>query len=359
MKKLFIRTSVIAGIIIILILLVCFVRIPYYVHSRGIVMPVKEWVLKKDAKGTFISVFKNNLTNSATQYTVTQFQRGDLAQFQLKENLFDSDRVFLGDTIGLISSTEEEKRYVELMAELQVQRSLLKVYTSGEKPEKIRMAYESMVKAEQEYNTQKQLTERQEVLFDKEYISVEEYELSYNELLVKKQDVNVAKANYEALITGAKQEEIDYINASIHALEMQIEQAEKRLSSYYVTSPIDGRIVGQHTIIDNEDIFLTVADCSQLLVVLPVEIYKLPYVDNDHELVLTANTIGSTYNARIASIDNSVQMLGQRQNVFITAIFNHDSSDLLSGMIMDATIDAGLVTIPEYIRRLFRVVKSN
>ncbi len=359
MKKLFTGTLLIAGIVIILFLLIHFIRIPYYIHSRGIIMPGKEWVLKKDSKGTLVSIFKDNLINSTTQFTVTEFQRGDLAQFQLKNGLFNSSRIAYGDTIGMISSTEEDRRYIELVAELQVQQSLLKVYTSGEKPENVRMAYENMIRAEHEYSTQKQLTERQEVLFNEEYIPAETYELSYNDLVVKRQNMNVAKANYESLITGAKQEEIDYINASIHALELQIEQAEKRLASFCVTSPIDGQIVGRRTMINGEDIVLAVADRSQLLVVLPVAIYQLPFVESGHDLVLKSNTYGLSYKARIVGIDNSVQLVDQRQNVFITAALDGGNEDLLSGMILDATISAGWITIPEYVRRMFRIVYAN
>lgn len=359
MRRLVTRIFLIAGILIILIFLIQFVRVPYRIHSRGVVMPVKEWVLKKDASGTLVSQYKDNLTNTSTQYMVTQFQRGDLARFQLREGLLNTEEVFAGDTIGKISSTEEEKRYVELKAELLVQQSLLKVYSTGEKPEKVRMAYESMLRAEQEYNTQRQLTDRQEALYNKNYISAEQFELSYNDLIVKQQNANEAKANYQSLITGAKKEEIDYINASIHALEMQIAEAEKRLASFYITSPIKGSIVGLRPVIDEGNIFLTIADYSQLIVVLPVEVYKLPYVVVGQEMVLKAHTLGKTYDARITGIDNSVQMLGQRQNVFVTAAMKEGENGLLSGMIMDATIDGGWITIPEYFKRLLRVIKSN
>ncbi|MCK9447644.1 MAG: hypothetical protein M0Q41_01575 [Bacteroidales bacterium] len=359
MNRLLKRTFFVLGIAVILILLVHYVRIPYYIHSRGIVMPVQEWILKKDTKGALVSVFKNNLINSTTQFTITEFERGDLAQFQLKDKLFDSDKIGLGDTVGLIRSTEEEKRYVELMAELEVQQSLLKVYTSGEKPESVRMAYESLLRAEQEYSTQKLLTQRHEGLYQKGYIPAEEYELSYTEMIVKQQNVNVAKANYESLITGAKQEEVDYIRASIHALELQVEQADRRLSFFHITSPLTGQIVGKRNIMDEEDIVLNVADRSQLLFVMPIAIDKLPYISNGHDLIVKSNIFGTSYTARIVFIDNSVQIVGQRQNVFVTAALTENQEEVLTGMMLDATISTGWITIPEYFRRLFRIVVAN
>lgn len=347
------------GITIILVLLIYFVRIPYYIHSRGLTMAPNEWILKKERKGTLVSIFKNNLLNSTTEFTVTEFQRGDLAEFHLKDNIFSLGKVTKGDTIGIISSTEEETRYIELLAELQVQQSLLKVYTSGEKPERVKMAYEEMLRAEQEYNTQKLLTERQEKLFKDGYVPSELYEISYNDLIVKKQNENVAKANYESLITGAKQEEVDYINASIHALELQIEQAKKRMASFYITSPLHGTIVDKRDFYEEEDIILSVADQSDLLVIMPIPVFKVQYLEKEQNLIFKSSSFGVEYQARIVSIDNSAQMVGQYQNVFVTAVLTEKYEDLLPGMILDATINTGWVDFPEYIKRVFSVVFEN
>jgi hypothetical protein len=336
-----------------------FVSIPYNVHSRGIVLPVKEWSLKKSGDGMLVSVYKDNLRNTITDFSVTEFQRGELAGFRVNEEILGKEFINTGDTIGIISSSEEERRYIEMVAQLQVQKSLLKVHASGEKPETVQMAYEAMIKAEHEYETQKKVTARNEVLFNDKYISAEEYELSHNDYLVKKHNMNIARSSFEAVSTGAKEEQLNFLMASINALELQLRQVEERLQSFHILAPIDGKLVGRRITQPGEEIVISIADSSRCLVVLPVEMHQLPYIKAGQLVILKPGSFGVSFTASIISVDNVVQMNSQRQNVFITASIHENSPGIIPGMVVEASIRCGMVSVKDYFTRLFRTVYAN
>jgi hypothetical protein len=336
-----------------------FISIPYDVHSRGIILPAKEWSLKKSGDGMLVSVYKDNLRNTLTEFSVTEFQRGELAGFRINEKILTQEFINIGDTIGIINSSEEERRHVELVAQLQVQKSLLKVHSTGEKPETVQMAYEAMIRAEHEFETQQKLTGRNEILFNDSVIAAEEYELSHIELLIKQQNRNIARSNFEAVSTGAKEEQLNYLMANINALELQLGQVEERLHSFHIVSPIDGKIIGRRAIQPGEEIVISISDNSQRLVILPVEIHQLPYIEAGQHVVLKTGNYGVSFTANIISIDNVVQMVDQRQNVFVTALLDENGHDIIPGMIVDASIRCGMVSVTDYFKRLFRIVYAN
>lgn len=336
-----------------------FISIPFYVYSKGMVLPAKEWSLKKSGDGMLVSVYKDHLLNTITSFSVTEFQRGELAGFRINDKILTQEFIHAGDTIGIINSSEEDRRHVELLAELQVQKSLLKVHSSGEKPETVQMAYEAMIKAEHEFETQKKITARNETLFNEGVIAAEEYELYQNELLIKQQNMNIARSNFEAVSTGAKEEQLNFLMASINALEMQIRQVEKRLRSFHILSPIDGKLVGRREMQTLDETVVNIADNTQWLVILPVPIHQLPYIENGQDVVLKTGNYGISFRANIISVDNVVQMVDQRQNVFVTALLQESETDIIPSMITDATIHCGVVSVVDYFKRLFRIVYAN
>jgi multidrug resistance efflux pump len=336
-----------------------FIDVPYNVNSRGMILPAKEWSLKKTGVGTLATVFRDNLNNTTTHFSVTEFQRGNLAEFSLNPELLNKGAVAAGDTIGIITSSEEEKRLVELQAELKVQQSLLDVYSTGEKPEAVQMAYNAMIKAEHEYETQKKVTERNENLFAGGYIAAEEFELLQNAYMIKKQNLNIARSNYEAVNTGAKPEQINFILATISALELQLEQVNARLRSFVILSPLQGQVVGHRGYAGSDEIILSISDRSSLITILPIEVHQLTYVHGGQEIILRIGSYGISFKARIISIDNSVQMIDQRQRIFVTAVLEDSEHLIMPGMIADADIKCGLISLGEYIRRLFRIVIAN
>lgn len=359
MKNKFVGLIVTGLIALLLFLLIRFVEVPYFVQSRGIIMPKSEWSLKKEGDGTLVSHLKDNLTNATTSFAVSEFQRGDLAEFNFNSQILQNGTINKGDTIGLISSIEEEKKLIDLTAELQVQKSLLQVYLSGEKPDDIQVAYETMIKAEQEYEIQKKLFQRNEVLFSKGYIAEEVYDLSLNDLRIKQQDWEIAKSTYQAMLSGAKKEQIDYLQTTINSLEMQIRHTQKRLQSFHILSPITGNIVDRRLAVIGYESIITITDNSEQIVVFPIEIYQLPLIKTGQAIQVKTTSYGTSVSGHIIGFDNVAQVVDQRQHVFVTALLEENNPDVLPGMMLELTISTGKVSLPEYIKRLLKIVYAN
>lgn len=323
------------------------------------IIPAAEWSLQKIGNGTLVTVLKDNIRNLTTNFTITEFQRGNFTEFATNQSIIAKGFARIGDTIGLIRSSEEERRYAELKAELVVQRSLLLVHQSGEKTEVINLAKEAMYKAEQEYETWKKMADRNELLYRDGHISLEEFEKSDNDLKVKKYNANMARMNFESLSTGSKPEQLNYIESSIKALEIQLAQVEEKLKSFQILSPINGNVINFRSSQANLEVVITVADHSRLVILLPIEIYQLSYIHEGQTVSLSVSPYDAEFTATIVEIDNTAQMIHNRQNVFVTAIIDEGNTLLLPGMIAEVNIWCGKVSLYEYFRRLIRVVYAN
>ena len=361
------KSKSIALIVVLLIgvifVLMFYVKIPFSINSKGMVYPLKEWRIEKNDDGSLLNIKKDYSKNSISYYSVTEFQRGDFGEFRINESIYDKGIVKKGDTIGYIASNEEQRRFVELQGELAAQRNLYRVHSAGAKPEEIEVARERVLLAEQEYEAQKGIKKRNKILHQEEYISDEVYETSLNMYNNSLRRLNVAKAEYDAIKSGDKQQQLDYIQSNIEKLENELAQIEKRIDSFTILSPFSGVIIKQKSAQEREEAIIRLADVSQYVVVLPVELYQLEYIEEGQNIRLDVNSgIRRFVNAKVIDIDNASQMLNMRQSVFVTATIDMDQDNIqkvIPNMVVELEIDCGLVLAKEYLNRLFRTVYRN
>lgn len=358
MKILF-RLFLIAIVLAALFFASVYVEIPYNISTRGIVMPAREWRLTRLPDGTLLNTEKNNLTNRITYYSVLEFQRGDNAEFVAKERVFSGATVNRGDTVGHVSSFEEERRLLELIIGLEEQKRLLSVYLSGEKEEEINAARERLVLAEKEYETQQKLVARMESLHRTGVIADEAWELALNDFQIKEQNLNIARSELEVVSTGAKPEEIEMIRTRINSFERQIEQAENRQEAFSILAPFTGTIIRQQGPEPEGESIIRVADMERMIVMLPVDLYQLTYINNGNRVNLRVDSRRTSYSAKVLDVDNAVQYIDQRQNVFITAIIEEMPGRFLPNMLVQAEIECGSIPLRDYVKRMFKVVFEN
>jgi hypothetical protein len=357
--NIFIRLGIFLIIISVLYALAAYIEIPYNINTKGMVMPVREWRLARLPDGTILNTEKDNLTNKISYYSVLEFQRGDHAEFIINERVFSGKTISEGDTIGFIRSYEEERRLLGLQTSLDEQRGLLRVHLSGGRQEEIDASRERYILAEKEYETQKKLLARMEALYKEGIIADEAWDLALNDYEVKKQNMSIARSAIDVISAGAKDEELDLIRTNINSLQRQIEQTTNRIDAFNIQAPFSGNIIRQQAPeIDNESI-IRVADMQQMIITLPVELYQLDYIENGNQVRLKMGPGRRIYNARIIDVDNTVQFMDQRQNVFITAIVEQEVERFMPNMLVEAEIICGQVPALDYIRRLFRIIFVN
>lgn len=335
------------------------VKLPYVIHTKGVIYPSKEWTLTKAAEGQMAFSMKDHFNNSVSHYGITEFQRGDHGEFVLHQDVFSQPRIHQGDTIGLIRSNEEQTRYIELLGELENQKKLLEVYTSGGRKQDVAVAREMMELAQKEYQAQEKLMVRSEKLFQQNVIPRQEYELAQNEYEIKRMAVEIARSEYQAVTAGAKPQEIDLVRSQIRAIQAQLDQLENRLNSFTILSPFSGMIIRERQLVVTEQVFIRIADDSSFIVVFPVEVHQLPYIREGQKVELVPENVAEPVLATVAQIGNSVQMINRRQNVFVTAILDDHLPHFLPGMLVRAEVDAGTITLREYAARMINTIYSN
>ncbi len=355
----FFRLALFFIFLLILAVVAVYVEIPYNINTRGVVVPVSEWRLDRLGDGTILNTKKDNLNNRISYYSVLEFQRGDHAEFVMNPGILDGYRVEKGDTVGRIRSFEEERRLLTLQSQLEEQRRLLGISLSGEKEQAINAAREKLLLAEKEYDTQQRLVARMKTLWEMNVIADEEWELALNEYLIKEQNVSIARSEMEIVSTGAKPEEQALIRSNINSFERQIEQTLERIDAFNILAPVSGTVIRQQTPEIDVESIIRVADLNRMIVTLPVELFQLVYIENGNHVNLRINSGRRNYSARIIGIDNTVQFINQKQNVFLTAVVEEEPQRFMPNMLVQAEIVCGEVSAWDYFKRMFKVVFEN
>jgi hypothetical protein len=336
-------------------------ELTYSLSSKAIIYPIEEWTLFRSETGNLINSLKNYRYNTIKEYSVTEFQRGDHAKFSILPEIFEKDFLYQGDTVGVMVSQFEKRNIIELQGELLTQKKLLDVYKSGEKPENIEIARERKVLAQQELEIQERVTERNKTLYDRAYISEEEYELSLKEYYIKKQNYLIADNTFNAISTGAKKEEIAYIDANIKSIEAQIKQLENMVDNFTIVCPINGKLIRDQRVVIGYDAILKVADITKLVLLIPIDAYNISNLFLGQKVLFNDSSNNTSYSAEIVSFDNSAQMLDGKQKIFVTAITSdlHENHSIYPNMMVDVTIESESISILTYISRLVNEIYNN
>jgi len=330
------------------------------------VHPSQEWVLIRTADGILINSLKDNINNLTREYNVSERQRGDQTSFLIFPQIYQST-LESGDTIGVLSSQIEQRNLIDLQGQLDIQKKLLSFYSAGEKPEDIAVAREEMNLALQEYETQKRVTERTKSLHERAYIPDEEYELSLNDYLVKKQTLLIAESRLQALTSGAKKEQIDLVKANIASLETQIKHIRELIKSFYIISPISGKLIRQQIIAPQADfdVIARVGDLSKIVVVAPVDVHNLKYLKIGQKVTLSSgnnrNIITGTISGYDNSVNSTINLLSGRQKVFVTIVAQPEEnlSDYYPNMMLEVSFQSEKINLVHYVGRLVNEIYNN
>lgn len=348
--------------VLLLVVVAAFVDFPYYIRARGVVFPVEEWVLLKGSGGTLIHQHENYRNGIVHEYGSAEFQRGDTGKYIFNEALLEEGYVNKGDTLAWVYSSDVYLQLIALQGQLAYNQSLLEVYLTGEKPEDITLAENQIDLALQELETQRLLTQRNEVLFKNEVISPQEYELILNDLKVKELAVVIARSHLNSLLTGVKKEEVRLVESQIDALKSQIEQLNMHIGAFHLISPVSGNVIRERHFIPEfgEEVILRVADFSTAMISLPIDYNEEPYVHRGQMVTLKSATGFLNITGEVFSIDNTVTVVNNRPKIFLNVqVENPPSEKILRNMVVDARIYGGTVGLVEYLKRISKVSYQN
>lgn len=340
-----------SGLLLILVsLLFLPVKVDYNIHTKGLVIPAHEWSLARTIEGNLVSSLKDNIQGSVKNYNVTEFQRGDVVEFKLNEELFNSRSVQKGDTIGMVYSNEEQRKLLQLQGEFDILYAELRYYTSGQKPEDVERAKRQLILAQQEVETQRRLMDRSQTLFRDSLISEQNYELELNALRLKEMQHNIAEAEYMSATTGDKPEQAELISTKMGVLKQQIDQIRARINYFTLISPVSGMVVMNRGA-ESSELLINIIDTSAYVVLTPLDMFERSYVKEDLDVRMKLRDLPATPAGKIISIDNVVQVVDNRQAFFATALFRNEQA-IAPGLVTEILIQGEQVSPLEYAARI-------
>jgi multidrug efflux pump subunit AcrA (membrane-fusion protein) len=348
-----------ALITVIVIVAIIQIKIPYYIESNGLVKPALEWTLEKTPDGLIINTLRNNANNTIAHFSTTEFQRGDHTTFELHPTNSAQSAIQKGDTIATIYSHLEHYRLLELERELLDNQQQKLVLLSGDKPALINAAYEEMLLAESEYQTQQKLMERTQSLHEVGVVADLEYELAKNEYNIKRQQVNITKARYQSLMEGSKKEEIAMVDARLSALHKQIENLQQRLQAFTILSPINGWGLTDLNRFAENELLAHIYNRDEMTVIMPIEMSQLKYLSEGMALLLDNGLREDALTGEIKLISQKAELINQRQVVFVSSLVSDKQHRLKPNMKAKVKIVVGDISVLQYILRLVSTVYHN
>ena len=350
--------KVIIAIVVVIFALFFFMypgKIPYSIECMGKINPVKEWNITRRDDGLIMATLQNHGNGSIEKYSVTQFERGDPIKFHLHSSVIPGAFVSDGDTVGWVESKKMESRLVELNGNLRIQKDLLRMAKTGEKPAIIEEAQKSLEYAKEQLEEQKKIADRNKSLYETKFIPFQDYEISLNTLRLYEINVEIAESHLLTLQSGSKKEEIDTISSQIISLENLIDALLARHNDYTILSPISGKVIDPVSV----NIFdtaadtpvVTIGDISNYIVIIPVPLKVRQYIGLGQKIEIKLADSKIAHYADIIKISNAVQIMRDEQYVIVTGLLNPNGEDILSGTITRCDIVCEPITLKEYFFR--------
>ncbi len=327
------------------------VDLPYSFSVHGRIVPLKEWSLYRTRNDAVETSVRDNERGGVTQYTVNRFAGGDAARLTLEADLRAGAAIHAGDTLASIYSNEVARQYSELLGRLGVAMASLDLYATGEKQTVIEEERVRMIQAE-ELARQHQLDlNRLRQLRSQDLISEQDLELAESEQRVLDAGVDVARARFESVSSGAKPEQIEVTRTEVRSLEQEIDEIRERLRLSTITSPLSGRVSRSF----GADTLISVYDTTAFVVMMVVPIHRRGLVQVGDTAVVEVSGHRGAVNAVVSQLGDEVHLVNGREVVLMNGRIDHPPRLVLPGSSALCRIDVGRVSLWEFFRQTLSV----
>lgn len=196
---------------------------------------------------------------------------------EIKEVLVqEGDRVKEGQELAILLGRDQERRVEELKAALDEARARLKLLNEGARQEEIARAEQAVKTAETTYAYSKRDAERAEKMYKDKAISEQDYDNALRQRDVAHEELILAQKNLDLVQSGAREEEIEALEAEIRRLEVDYAHAEDDLKLTTLVSPIAGQVITPHLAekvgqrLQEGDLFAVVEDSRTIVAEIEV-----------------------------------------------------------------------------------------
>jgi multidrug efflux pump subunit AcrA (membrane-fusion protein) len=340
-------------LLLVLLILTIFlpIRVRYSFEATAKIYPVREWKMMRGTEEGIWSQTYNYETDALGDFKNYRFERGDIAELEIREDLQFDTPVNIHDTIAAIESYFIQNEITELQNLRDQEIANLNVVTTGEKESLVEQAERQYHYAVQQLDLEKKNFARQERLYRDSVITPADYDMYENALKLAEINAQVAYDQMIAVSAGEKDPVIVYTEQKILSYDKEIGRLEKQKAQYTITTPING-VLSYNTETGG---ILKVSDNTRLLLKIPVAYQHSSYLDRLHKVTFSTPDNKITVNASFTGYDQKVSLIQSQQFVVAKAITDEASPGIYPGMIVKCRIYCDKVRLLEYLKRNFSV----
>jgi len=222
-----------------------------------------------------------------------------------KINVKIGDKVKKNEVLIELNTTEKEIAVKQAEATLESANANLDDVLAGSREEEIKQLEASLKKAESALGVAKNNYQRQQELYEKDFISSQSLESAKNDLVSAESDYQSALESLNLAVKGATKEEIASARAEVKNAEASLESAELGLDRTKIKAPISGVISAID--IDNGEItasssVITIAQIDKLKIKIYLSQSNVNKVSSGEKVKLYIAAVDKEITGQIESI---------------------------------------------------------
>ena len=341
----------IAGAIIALIVLAIIAVINPEVSStldtQGKILPAKQFLIRTNGSGSIESLLVDNIVGQVENYSVFNFQRGDVIDFnpELKQGTISR-----GDTLVRLLSNRFIESLDQIALEISEIESMLAVSSAGRKPEVEEEMRQRVVYAEQKIATQNDIFERAKLLLEKQIISQQDFEVEKGKLELYKIELSISKQMLASAEAGSKPEQISALRKQLSVARNLSNVLRTKMSRLNIISPING-IPLRYA---NNDTLVTVNSVEDFVITMPVLYDDLSNVKLHSNIYFKIPGSDSTINAEITGIDKNIFFVSGVKYFRVYSNINLPRNLFAAGALVLCTIETEKMGLLQYLDRIIK-----
>jgi multidrug efflux pump subunit AcrA (membrane-fusion protein) len=222
-----------------------------------------------------------------------------------KINVKIGDKVKTNEVLIELNTTEKEIAVKQAEATLESANANLDDVLAGSREEEIKQLEASLKKAESALGVAKNNYQRQQELYEKDFISSQSLESAKNDLVSAESDYQSTLESLNLAVKGATKEEIASARAEVKNAEASLESAELGLNRTKIKAPISGVISAID--IDNGEItasssVITIAQMDKLKIKIYLSQSNVNKVSSGEKVKLYIAAVDKEITGQIESI---------------------------------------------------------
>jgi hypothetical protein len=313
-------------------------QIPYKIKTMAKVLPLRQWILTRNASGDILTYSSNNLEGVNNSFKLTSFERGESMILEFTSKCNNGELVNEGDTLGIIYSNKKQEKLVQLNGELDVLKATLGANVSGDKATEIMEAEKRVELARSEYEKQFRIVNRSKKLFEKELIAEEDYQSAVDELNILDKSILVKQAELETCLSGVKDEEVKLLQEKILAINGEVSFLKKEIyAQSSILAPFSGRLEKSFS----SDTLLVLSNFEIGIALIPIAVEDENYLEEGDNVEFNLSNSSETMSGSVQMKQPTMKIINGRQCIMVLATVNNLSNKFISGIIARAEIDCG------------------